>query len=143
MSEEEKGMPEAKAPEEEIKQEQPSQEKPKPIAGFMIQLEQDGQITRKIYGEQQNIAVLYGLVEVMRNEADALNSVMPGQSPTRTTRLLSHVVTSITNMANVLMGLQAGLNQIIQRMEEPANVEPEQKLQGGLGEEVSPEGPGE
>jgi hypothetical protein len=87
------------------------------VCGLMIQLEEDGKVTRKVYG-QHNIPVLYGLVEIMKQEVDALASTMPGQTPNGESRLLSNVISSLTNMANVLVGLQAGVDQIIQRLED-------------------------
>jgi hypothetical protein len=144
MSEEEKGMPAAK-PKETKPDEAPKEQREtaEPLAGFQIQLEEDGQITRRLYGSKQNMASMFGLVRIIENEITAMASAMPGQTPSRETRLLSNVVTSMTNMANVLMGLQAGLNQIIQRMEEMANDKPEPELENSPREEVPTEGPGE
>ena len=139
MKDEETKQPEAQEPEVKETGEAPP-EKVQPLAGFVIQLEEDGQITRKIYGTQQNEPTFYGLIEVMRSEVDAISSGMPGLTPTRETRLLSNVVTSLTNMANVLMGLQSGMNHIVAFLEESSDDKPEQEQQDSAGEEVSPEG---
>ncbi len=139
MKDEETKQPEAQEPKVQATGEAPP-EQVKPLAGFVIQLEEDGQITRKIFGTQQNVATFYGLIEVMRSEIDAISSGMPGLTPTRETRLLSNVVTSLSNMANVLMGLQSGLNNIVAHLEEGSDDKPEQEQQNSTGEEVSPEG---
>ena len=124
MSEEEKGMPEAK-PGVEQEPEQP--ERPKPLCGINIQLESDGAINHGIYGTMQNVAILYGLVEIMSNEVDAIASGMPGSTPTRDVRLLSNIATSITNMANVLIAMQAGLKQLADMVEGSKDAKPEQE----------------
>lgn len=96
-------------------------EKEKPLAGFMIQLESDGQISRSIYGTNQNVATLLGLVEVAHQEIEAIASGMPGSTPTRETRLLSNAVTSIGNMANVLIGMQAEIKAMAAQVEDLVN----------------------
>jgi hypothetical protein len=113
------------APEIQATEEAP--EKPKPLAGFFIQLEPDGQISRSIYGTQQNVATLYGLIEIMHQEVEAIASGMPGNTPTRDTRLLSNAVTSIGNMANVLIGMQAEIKAIGEQLEEKVDAKSEQK----------------
>ena len=146
MSKDEQGLPEAQPPEETTqpdKNEDKPSDRPQPLAGFFIQLEEDGQINRRIFGTKQNVATLYGLIEVMRTEITSMASAMPGQTPDRSTRLLSNLVTSVTNMANVLVGLQAGLNQLIQQVEEGTNDKPEPELKDSSGETLPTEGPGE
>ena len=141
MSEEEKGLPAAEETQPDENVNKP--ERPEPEAGFQIQLEEDGQINRKIYGTRQNMATMLGLVEVMRNEVQAMASGMPGQTPTREVRVLSQVATGITNIANVLVGMQAAVNQLIQRVEELANDKSEPELEDSSGETVPTEGSGE
>jgi hypothetical protein len=142
MSEEEKGLPAAEEetqPDENVDKPQ----RPEPEAGFQIQLEEDGQINRKIYGTRQNMATMFGLVEVMRNEIAAMASGMPGQTPTREVRVLSQLATGITNVANVLVGMQAAVNRLEQRVEELANDKSEPELEDSSGETVPTEGSGE
>jgi hypothetical protein len=142
MSEEEKGLPAAEEETQPDKNEdKPS--KPEPEAGFQIQLEVDGQITRRVYGTKQNMATMFGLVEVMRSEVSAMASRMPGQTPTREVSVLSQLATGITNIANVLVGMQAAVNQLTQRVEELANDKSEPELKDSSGETVPTEGPGE
>ncbi len=124
MTDENKGtdkeqQPEVQAPEEAA----PEQEKP--LSGFSIQLMPDGQINRSIYGTQQNVATLYGLVEIMHGEIVAIASGMPGNTPTRESRLLSNAVTSIGNMANVLLGMQAEIKAIGAQLEDSLDAKPE------------------
>lgn len=122
-----KEQPEVKeqpqAPDIQATEEAP--EKAKPLAGFMIQLEEDGQISRSIYGTQQNVATLLGLIEVARQEVEAIASGMPGTTPTRESRLLSNAVTSIGNMANVLIGMQAEIKAIGEQLEEKVDAKSE------------------
>jgi len=124
-------------PDLEPQDNKPGQEAP--MAGFVIQLEKDGQITRRFFGDQQNVSILYGLLVIAEKEIDALASGMPGQTMSRDTRLLSTLVTSITAMSNVLIGLQSGMNQILQHAEESVNAEPEQKQPDSSREEVPSE----
>lgn len=143
MSEDEKkGLPKAE-PTEEAPDKNVQPDKPEPLAGFWIQLEEDGQISRRVFGSKQNIATMYGLIEVMRTEVVAMASAMPGQTPNRETRLLSNLVTAVGNMANVLVGLQAGLNQLVQLAEETTNDKPEPEQQDSSGETIPTEGSGE
>ncbi len=100
-------------------------EKEKPVAGMMIQLMPDGQVSRSIYGTQQNVATLLGLVEIMRQEVEAIASGMPGTTPTRESRLLSNAVTSIGNIANVLIGMQTEIKNIAAQLEESVDAKPE------------------
>ncbi len=115
--------PNEEQPEVKVAEEAAPQEKP--LAGFYIQLMPDGQISRSIYGTQQNVATLYGLVEVMHGEIVAIASGMPGNTPTRESRLLSNAVTSIGNMANVLIGMQAEIKAIGAQLEDFVDAKPE------------------
>ena len=124
MSKDEDGQVETQEPEVKATGEAPP-EKAKPLAGFMIQLEEDGQISRSIYGTQQNVATLLGLIEVARQEVEAIASGMPGTTPTRESRLLSNAVTSIGNMANVLIGMQAEIKAIGALLEDKVDAKPE------------------
>jgi len=137
MSDEEKVMPEAN----EEKPKQP--ERPRPLCGITAQLEESGQITHRIFGEKQNVSILYGLVEVMKKEVDAIASGMPGSTPSRDVRLLSNIATSITNLANVLIAMQSGLKQIMDAVEDLTNAKPEQKQPDSTGETVPSEGSGQ
>ena len=137
MSDEQKTAEETQ-PDPEVQEDKPEQVAP--MAGCMIQLEHDGQITRRIYGDKQNVSILYGLLVVMQHEVDAIASGMPGQTPSRDTRLLSNLVTSLTAVTNVLVGLQSGMNQILQHVEESADAEPEQEQPDSSREEVPSEG---
>jgi hypothetical protein len=144
MSEDEKkGLPEA-PPEAETQpdenEDKPEKDRAEPLAGFWVKLEEDGTISRRVFGTKQNVATMYGLVEVMKTEITAMASAMPGQTPNRETRLLSNLVTSVTNMANVLVGLQAGLNQLAQIVEEASDDKSEPELKDSSGETVPTEG---
>ena len=70
---------------------------------YTIQLENDGQIKRKIYGNNQNVATLLGLVEVMRQEVGVLASSIPGAPRSRETRLLSGFVATIAEVMKLLV----------------------------------------
>lgn len=100
-------------------------EKEKPLSGFSVQLMPDGVINRSIYGTQQNVATLFGLVEIMRREIEAIASGMPGNALTREARLLSNAVTSIGNIANVLIGMQTEIKNIAAQLEESVDAKPE------------------
>ena len=85
------------------------------MAGFQIQLNEDGVVRHKFFGDFQNITIYYGLLATMKQQVDALQTLQPGMPMDRTAAATTKTLQTLGDMANALIGIQ-GTNERLAEM---------------------------
>jgi len=86
------------------------------MAGFQVQLNEDGVVRHKFFGDFQNITIYYGLLATMKEQVDALQTLQPGMPMDRTAVATTKTLQTLGHMANALIGIQSNSEQLTEML---------------------------
>lgn len=96
--------------------EEAARQKENVLAGFQVQLSEDGVVRHNFFGSFQNITLYYGLLAVMQKQVDAMQTLQPGMSLDRNAAATTKTLQTLGHVANALLGIQGTNESMVQMM---------------------------